>query len=894
MKTISVKTIICAVICMAVLIALAGFAAEDSFGSTWPSFRGNNENNAVISYETPTDQLSTEPVLVKSFGQSVSGMGMWNYSPNVPLIVDGDMITTSSKQILRIDSDTGKTIKSGTLDAATNWGYTPLTYEKLSDDKSYIFCPLAGGKIEAVDSEALTEKWIFSMAVVSMRVGNNGSYDFFNNKLFVAGNMAEQYFPDLKTNGCECSGVSYADAIVASHIEKYGADKVLDNLEIIYDTQEQRVKVVKAFGRERDVRFYNRNKLIATDVSKNRILNGYDLFIRDESTELMGAFSSSEQMLHIEKDKDTIDVSVGISVKIELDGSTKDILPDDVDLMMYDPETGTQKPFGEAGYNKDNGKVSFTLEKGIYYIIANGSCVNDGNNYNFSDALIKIMIYKDDKDKEADDFDSANVAHQSLSPIVYSDGMIYTGFYKAYDQSDYFVGLDADTGNLVWKYRSPGGFYWNGAVIIGDAVIVGTQDGSNNNDVTGASGLGNADSHIIAFNKKTGEKISDITLPDASDICSTIVWDKDGTGRIYWTSCGGMLHSAAVNTTSGEISDVISKPIDTNDSKALTVNTPVVYKGRVYLGYKAKGAYGYFAAYDSGSLEQIFKAPLRGYPKSSPMITTAYEGETGYLYAYTGYYEEPGGMQVIRFRADSTAEDVDKEDEEGKVTVNNLFDANGYEQYAAGSPIADDKGRIYYKNDSNSLFSIGKCAPVSLGNVSGLKLKPSGTKVTVTFNKAAGANEYRVLYRLNNKGSFKVVMSKTNKCVLTVPNSSVVTVRVRPEHNDAAKKLNGTYTKDVSTYTSVSTIKKLIKGKKAFTVKFDKHVQSDGYQIQYSLKKSMKSKKTLKKAGYSTIKYKVKKLKSKKKYYVRVRSYRRLNGKTLYGSWSKIKAVKTK
>ena len=692
MKTISARTIASAVICMAFLIVASGFAAEDSFGSTWPSFRGNDENNAVMSYETPTEQMSTEPVFVRKFGESVNGMGMWNYSPNIPLIVDGDMITTSSKQILRIDSDTGKTIKSGTLDAATNWGYTSLTYAEI-DGTNVILCPLGGGMIEAVNADTLEIMWK-------------------------------------------------------------------------YDASDRANKAA--------------NKLMP------------------------------------------------------------------------------------RRYNEDTSEWE----------------------------------------------EVKNATHQSLSPITYSDGIVYTGFYAGYDMTNYYVAVaaremtleDPEThemkeykpGDLIWKLESPGGFYWNGAVVIGNAVIVGTQDGMNNNDVTGASGLGNADSSILAFDKKTGALISEITLTDASDICSTIVWDKEGTGRLFWTSCGGMLHSAAVNTTSGEISDVISKPLDTNDSKALTVNTPVVYKGRVYLGYKAKGAYGYFAAYDAGTLDQIYKAPLRGYPKSSPMITTAYEGETGYLYAYTGYYEEPGGMQVIRFRADSTAEDVDKEDEEGKITVNNLFDANGYEQYAAGSPIADDKGRIYYKNDSNSLFSIGKCAPVSLGNVSGLKLKPSGTKVTVTFNKAAGANEYRVLYRLNNKGSFKVVMSKTNKCVLTVPNSSVVTVRVRPEHNDAAKKLNGTYTEDVSTYTSVSTIKKLIKGKKAFTVKFDKHVQSDGYQIQYSLKKSMKSKKTLKKAGYSTIKYKVKKLKSKKKYYVRVRSYRRLNGKTLYGSWSKIKAVKTK
>ena len=36
------------------------------------------------------------------------------------------------------------------------------------------------------------------------------------------------------------------------------------------------------------------------------------------------------------------------------------------------------------------------------------------------------------------------------------------------------------------------------------------------------------------------------------------------------------------------------------------------------------------------------------------------------------------------------------------------------------------------------------------------------------------------------------------------------------------------------------------------------------------------------------------KLKAKKKYFVRVRSYVKLDGKTLYGTWSTIKKVKTK
>ena len=39
---------------------------------------------------------------------------------------------------------------------------------------------------------------------------------------------------------------------------------------------------------------------------------------------------------------------------------------------------------------------------------------------------------------------------------------------------------------------------------------------------------------------------------------------------------------------------------------------------------------------------------------------------------------------------------------------------------------------------------------------------------------------------------------------------------------------------------------------------------------------------------------KVSKLKGGKKYYVQVRTYKKVSGKTYYSSWSKAKAVKTK
>jgi len=84
-------------------------------------------------------------------------------------------------------------------------------------------------------------------------------------------------------------------------------------------------------------------------------------------------------------------------------------------------------------------------------------------------------------------------------------------------------------------------------------------------------------------------------------------------------------------------------------------------------------------------------------------------------------------------------------------------------------------------------------------------------------------------------------------------------------------------------------------GKKSFTVKWSKQTDITGYQIQYATdKKFTKNKKTSKVTNIKTNSKTVKKLTAKKTYYVRVRTYKVVNGKTIYGSWSKVKSVKTK
>lgn len=117
-----------------------------------------------------------------------------------------------------------------------------------------------------------------------------------------------------------------------------------------------------------------------------------------------------------------------------------------------------------------------------------------------------------------------------------------------------------------------------------------------------------------------------------------------------------------------------------------------------------------------------------------------------------------------------------------------------------------------------------------------------------------------------------------------------VTVKFKDVYSDF-KSITKTFTINPKS-TSVS---KLSAGSKKFTVKWKKlTTQTTGYQIQYSTSKKFSGAKTVTVKKNSTTSSTVKKLKAKKTYYVRVRTYKTVSGKKYYSSWSKAKSIKTK
>ncbi len=86
----------------------------------------------------------------------------------------------------------------------------------------------------------------------------------------------------------------------------------------------------------------------------------------------------------------------------------------------------------------------------------------------------------------------------------------------------------------------------------------------------------------------------------------------------------------------------------------------------------------------------------------------------------------------------------------------------------------------------------------------------------------------------------------------------------------------------------------LTAGKKQLTVKWSKGTDITGYEIEYSLKKDFKTKKSIIIKKAATTKTVLKKLQAKTTYYVRIRAYKTVGGKKYYSAWSAVKNKKTK
>lgn len=170
---------------------------------------------------------------------------------------------------------------------------------------------------------------------------------------------------------------------------------------------------------------------------------------------------------------------------------------------------------------------------------------------------------------------------------------------------------------------------------------------------------------------------------------------------------------------------------------------------------------------------------------------------------------------------------------------------------------------------------------------------------TITLSKTSYVYNGKVQKpKVTVKGSNGKVISSSNYTVTYAKgrkNVGKYTVTIKFKGN-----YSGTVKKTFTIKPKATSISKLTAGKKKFTVKWKKQAtQTTGYQIQYSTNKSFKkNNKTMTVSKNKTASKTIAKLSAKKKYYVRIRTYKivKINGKNtkIYSAWSKTKTVTTK
>ena len=108
-------------------------------------------------------------------------------------------------------------------------------------------------------------------------------------------------------------------------------------------------------------------------------------------------------------------------------------------------------------------------------------------------------------------------------------------------------------------------------------------------------------------------------------------------------------------------------------------------------------------------------------------------------------------------------------------------------------------------------------------------------------------------------------------------------------------KYSGTMSTSFRINPKSTKLKSLTASSKGFTAKWSTVMtQTSGYQLQYSTGSKFTNAKTVSVSGSKTTSKTVTKLSAKKKYYVRIRTYKTVSGTKYYSEWSAAKTVTTK
>lgn len=234
---------------------------------------------------------------------------------------------------------------------------------------------------------------------------------------------------------------------------------------------------------------------------------------------------------------------------------------------------------------------------------------------------------------------------------------------------------------------------------------------------------------------------------------------------------------------------------------------------------------------------------------------------------------------------------VTVKDSTGKTIVSSKYTVTYSNNTSIGTATVKVKLKDY-PNTVSKTFAINPAA------VAVTKLENTSTGVKVTWNKSSSATGY-TLYRSVNGGTYAkaAVISKGSTVSYTDTKAKtngakysykVVVNRTvgKNRYSSAAGTVKtGYYMSVPSKLTLTNSAAKTIK------VSYGKNTKASGYEIRYSLKSNMSGAMTVKLSGNTKISTTIKNLKKNTRYYVSVRSYKKVGSATYYSAWSTAKNI---
>ena len=340
---------------------------------------------------------------------------------------------------------------------------------------------------------------------------------------------------------------------------------------------------------------------------------------------------------------------------------------------IYKLEAESGKEIAKAQMYSTPGfaSVAPTYYKGVIY-----AALNNGVVQAFSyKTLESLWIYKD------------ALGGQCLSPVTYDGGYVYTGFWNGEESYANFVCINAkdekpkktdEVKKPVWVRKNKGGYYWAGAAVTSNYVVVGCDNGQS--DCTSTS-------RIISLNKKTGKLAS--TLSVKGDIRSSVTYYSK-TACYYVSSKAGYVYKFKMNASSGALSSLRSFK-----APGEVTSTPVIYENRLYVGAQ-NGQKGQLIVLDASTLKKIYHADVDGYPQSAVTVSDYYFKDSGKIYVYATLNTKTGEVVMLE---DSVGQKSGK-------AVNLYKPGENKRQYSISPISVGSDGTLFFKNDSGYIFAV--------------------------------------------------------------------------------------------------------------------------------------------------------------------------------------------